>query len=92
MNFKKGDIVETMQGTRRIIFKLHSDARFDYPIEYHRPYHAHRHSINEKMWTASGIHIGETYNGVVVKEFYLGRCKKVNTYGIQKFKKEFNFI
>lgn len=82
MNFKKGDIVEVKQGEHRLVFKLYSDARLDNPMWP---------TLQEDKWEwmASGIHIEGIYKGTRIYDFHLRRCKKINTWGVQRFKKKF---
>jgi len=84
MKFKKGDIVEAAwDGKKKIIFQLHSDAKWDY---YRTPW---GHMSNEKSWWASGRHIDGVYKGTYCHTFHLEHCSLYDSFGLTKNIKEF---
>jgi hypothetical protein len=86
MKFKKGDIVEACWNgnPNKIVFQLHSDAKFDY-------YNIFGGLSEYKTWWASGKHIGGRYKGIQCSVFHLDHCYLHNTFGLKKTIKGFNF-
>jgi len=83
MRFKKGDIVESKQGYKRIVFLLSTDARWDY---YLKPWGSRS---SDKSWWASGKHLEGPYKGTYVHTFHLDKCSILNSFGLTKEIKEF---
>ena len=83
MRFKRGDIVECMINNDRVVFRLSSDARWDYYLKPSGIYSL------EKAWWASGRHLEGPYKGTYVHTFHLENCSLLNSFGLTKEIKEF---
>lgn len=84
MKFKKGEIVESKSGHNRIVFQLHTDARYDF---YMTPF---GYTSNIKSWWTSGLHIDGMYKGTYCSVFHLENCVLADSFGLTKTLKEFS--